>query len=141
VASQLSLILLEEIIRIHREEGKPVSTRRLARAFIDDQTDIKRIRQLESRFSYHLKKLADKGLLIPHKERHGTAIWTSYSPNPDRVVCHQGIVFILDSPLTILNCPYVETCPYHDSPSMDKCPLIQNAPPELKEWLSKHLNP
>jgi len=136
--------ILDELIKIHRETGKPVSSWQIAQTLINrkgDKPTKRELYKLHNKISYYLKKLAEKEILIEHREKHGSRTWSSYTPNPDRVVCHNGVVFVLDSPLTILNCPYIDICPCRDDPSIEDCPLIQNAPPELRNWISKHLNP
>ena len=142
---EFRILVLDTLIKLYQKTGEPVSSWRIAKELISLYTDEKdpkfreQLKKLRNRINHHLKQMSEKGLLTRFEKQHMSQTWFSYAPNPDRVTCESGIIFVLDNPLLIVACPYTDSCPYHDDPSIEKCPIIRESPSHLKEWLSKHI--
>jgi hypothetical protein len=102
---------------------------------------------LDGVFRYRLNKLAEKRLLEKRVMKKNKREITLYVL-PKTTICYKGSFFIFTNPITILACPYPEKCPSMCHPTVHEqnqkitikgCPLIQNAPEQLKQLVYQHL--
>jgi repressor of nif and glnA expression len=103
---------------------------------------------LDGVFRYRLNKLAEKKLLekkVVKKNKREVTLYVL----PKTTICYKGSFFIFANPIMVLACPYYpQKCPSLCKPvvieknkkiTVKGCPLIQNAPEQLKQLIYQHL--
>jgi len=135
--SRLELFLVSEIVKAEKS-GVALSSWSLAKTLAQNPEDKAEVNRLDLTIRYHLKKLAERGLLKPQKQRYEKKTYVYYTLNPERIVCQDGSVWIFSNPVTILHCPYEPECT-HKKVHLEKCRLHQEAPQEIKSLIRKYL--
>lgn len=127
------------------KQQRQISTWELAKKYAETPSERN---TLDGVFRYRLNKLVEKGLLektIIKKNKRKITLFQL----PQTTVCYNGSFFIFTNPITILACPYFpKKCPSLCKPVIFErnqkiivkgCPLIQNAPEQLKQLIYQHL--
>jgi repressor of nif and glnA expression len=127
------------------KQKRQISTWELAKKYAKTPSERN---TLDGVFRYRLYKLAEKGLLEKVEIQKNKRKITLFQL-PKTTVCYNGSFFIFTNPITILACPYYpKKCPSTCHPVyygknkkiiFKGCPLIQNAPEQLKQLIYQHL--
>lgn len=142
----LDAALLYAIAEAKQQRNRPLPVWELAKKYAEAPSERN---ALDAVFRYRLNRLVKKGLLEKTTIKKKTRKVTLYQL-PKTTICHNGSFFIFSNPITIIACPYYpKKCPSLCKPILftkkqkvivKGCPLIKNAPEQLKQLVYQHLS-